>query len=265
MGWFFPGKRAVCKQSGCDCGVQAAGSHGGVAYADVGSTLTITNSTLSDNNAKYGGIAHVYAGSTLIITNSTLSDNNACRWKHSFKGNIGWDGLARDAYINNVTGKGKKVYGNPPFDGGSSYEGVATVDTGSTCIITNSAITGNRASSYGGVAFVYDGSTLIITNSTLSDNSAATGGAVTIEYGFMEVRSSTFSKNRAQEVGGAIAVMRKSSLFLHQDVLFEQNMAGSTGGALYCAMSSLVRFFTLSVLLANSASQGELHPPVDQH
>ncbi|KAK3236025.1 hypothetical protein CYMTET_53813 [Cymbomonas tetramitiformis] len=84
----------------------------------------------------------------------------------------------------------------------------------------------------------------------------ATGGAVIIEYGFMEVRSSTFSKNQAQGGGGAIAVMMKSSLFLHQDVLFEQNTAGSTGGALYCAMSSMVRFFTLSVLLANSASQG---------
>ncbi|KAK3277752.1 hypothetical protein CYMTET_14259 [Cymbomonas tetramitiformis] len=250
MGWFFPGKRAVCKQSGCDCGVQAAGSHGGVAYADVGSTLTITNSTLSDNNAKYGGIAHVYAGSTLIITNSTLSDNNA-----KFTGGVAFVYEGSTLIITNST----------LSDNSATYGGVATVDTGSTCIITNSAITGNRASSYGGVAFVYDGSTLIITNSTLSDNSAATGGAVTIEYGFMEVRSSTFSKNRAQEVGGAIAVMRKSSLFLHQDVLFEQNMAGSTGGALYCAMSSLVRFFTLSVLLANSASQGELHPPVDQH
>ncbi|KAK3262776.1 hypothetical protein CYMTET_28384, partial [Cymbomonas tetramitiformis] len=83
----------------------------------------------------------------------------------------------------------------------------------------------------------------------------ATGGAVIIEYGFMEVRSSTFNKNQAQGGGGAIAVTRKSSLFLHQDVLFEQNTAGSTGGALYCAISSMVRFFTLSVLLANSASQ----------
>ncbi|KAK3262235.1 hypothetical protein CYMTET_28895 [Cymbomonas tetramitiformis] len=113
----------------------------------------------------------------------------------------------------------------------SQCGGVADIITSGDVSISECTISGNSASSNGGVAYIYEGSTVTITNSTITDNSAAIGGAVAIKRGFMEVRSSTFSKNRAQEGGGAIAATRQSSLFLHQDVIFEQNTAGSTGKA----------------------------------
>ncbi|KAK3256186.1 hypothetical protein CYMTET_34662, partial [Cymbomonas tetramitiformis] len=84
--------------------------------------------------------------------------------------------------------------GSSEIDGG-----VALADTGSTLIITNSTINGNNAN-YGGVAYIDGSSTLTITNSTISGNNAGTvGGAVALlSAGFMEIRSSTFSKNQAQ-------------------------------------------------------------------
>ena len=57
---------------------------GGGGAISAGGTVTITNSTLTDNSAGIGGA--IFAGGTLTITNSTLADNHAARFATADQG-----------------------------------------------------------------------------------------------------------------------------------------------------------------------------------
>ena len=61
-------------------------------------------------------------------------------------GKIGFDGLALDAYINPITGRGRNVYGNPPFDGkdnnGATSAVMTTLALGARAAQTSSGFTG---------------------------------------------------------------------------------------------------------------------------
>jgi predicted outer membrane repeat protein len=114
---------------------------GGAINADSNSTVSIYNSTLTDNSAVgsqcSGGAIYADGGSTVIIYSSTLTDNSAF------------------------------------WSGGAIY-----ADDGSTVIIYNSYIYNSTLTSYltghvgGRIISADDGSTVSIYNSTLASNSA---------------------------------------------------------------------------------------------
>jgi hypothetical protein len=149
---------------------------GGGVFSD--GTLTITNSTLSGNSARYicvGGAVYSFGG-MLTIANSTVSDNYA-----SYGGGGISDG---GGTITDSTVSGNTV----------SIGGGGGIDNGGTLTITHSTVSDNSASvSGGGIENVIG--TLNVTNSTVAGNSAATGGAIYQQSGATTVNHGHFSAN----------------------------------------------------------------------
>ena len=111
-------------------------------------TLTVTNSTVSDNSADFGGgilNATFDGGAILTVTNSTISDNSATGNGGGISNSSGGGGLAiASVTISNSTLSGNTVVG----DGGAISN--STSDQHATLVITNSTISGNSATGNGG-------------------------------------------------------------------------------------------------------------------
>ena len=143
---------------------------GGGIENESGATLTVANTTVSDNTAGSVGNPAVEGGGiynlgTLTIVNSTVSGNAA----------------------GGISGAGGGIFNNGPLTITSSTfsantaiagAGVHNDDLASTVTITNSTFSGNAASAYGGACF--NGGPMQISNSTFSGNSARTGGGILV-------------------------------------------------------------------------------------
>jgi len=130
----------------------AAGSVGG-GVANENGTLTINNSTISGNTASQGG--GIYSDHALSVSNSTVRDNSALdAFSNAFGGGIA--NAAGTASVTNST-----VTGNTA--GGAFADGGGIIDFGSLTA-TNDTITGNGASGtnsgFGG-GVVSSGSTVL--------------------------------------------------------------------------------------------------------
>ncbi len=132
-------------------------SKGGIEV-ESGATLTLNNSTVSENRGDYssGGGIKVKLGATLTVNNSTVSGNTAY-----YGGGIYNDGTAT---VTNST-----VSGNTGSDGGGG------IYNNGTLTVTNSTFSTNIAgipTSYGGGIKNTLTAVLTVTNSTFSGNSA---------------------------------------------------------------------------------------------
>ncbi|MBN2292730.1 MAG: cadherin-like domain-containing protein, partial [Pirellulales bacterium] len=130
-------------------------------------TLTITNSMLTGNSGnRYGGGIYNKSGS-LTLTNCTLSDNSA-----SYGGGIsnGSDMLT----LLNCTLSGNSVSN----DGGGIYHS----NLGRTTL-TNCTLSGNSAGNDGGGICVYSATTFTLNNTIVAGNSASSGPDIYFHYG----------------------------------------------------------------------------------
>ena len=149
---------------------RAFGSEFGGGIVNVG-TLTVTNSTFSDNNVGYdpfgsGGIVFgggIYNEGTLTVINSTFSGNN--------------------------------TYGNG--DGPGTFGYGAGIYNAGTASVINSTFFGNEIGAGFG-AGIGNGGTLTVINSTFFDNSGGLSGGID-NVGTLTVINSTFFNN----LGGA--------------------------------------------------------------
>ena len=142
------------------------GDWGGGIYIASGSTLILSNSTLSGNSSGYAG-AGIGSFGTLNVTNSTLSGNSAA----SYGGGINNDGGTLTVTSSTLSGN------SAGYEGGGINQG----NGAATLTVTNSTLSGNSAS-YGGGIFSF--APLTVTNSTLTGNSAAAyGGGILQLYG----------------------------------------------------------------------------------
>ena len=148
-------------------------------------SLTITNSTISENDGNNGGGIHNRG--SLTITDSTISSNGTGDYGNG--GGILNDGsmtITNSTISNNGGGRGR---------GGGIYNvGPAT--------ITNSTISGNFCGRYSSGGGIFNGSSLTITDSTISENHTDYGGGVD-NRGEMVIANSTISENSA-ELGGGV-------------------------------------------------------------
>ena len=169
--------------------------------------LTITNTTLNNNQANHAGA--IDNGGTLTITNTTLNNNN------------GKDGSA--GAINN--------YGNLTITNTTLNNNTAGTYGGAICnsftlTITNTTLNNNNAT-WGGA--IDNGGTLTITNTTLNNNQANSGGAINNFIGTFTITNTTFNNNTAEEYGGAIENLQSNSNIIGSN--FTQNTA-NYGGAI---------------------------------
>ncbi|MBW4695573.1 MAG: CHAT domain-containing protein [Lyngbya sp. HA4199-MV5] len=197
------------------------GGGGGIHNEDA--TLTVNNSTISNNTATGrggtldggGGIHNKNA--TLTVNNSTISNNtvNGASGGGGTGGGILINGgtvTVNNSTISNntATGAAGGVGGN---GGGIANGSIGGVGNGSTLVVSNStfsnniALTGNGSLGSGGG--IFNSGTLTITDSTFRGNSATGGGVVNggggiYNSGTATVTDSSLSGNLAVGSGNGI-------------------------------------------------------------
>ena len=215
-------------------------------------TLTLTNSTLSDNSAGSGGGIFNWDG-TLTLTSSTLSGNLATG--AGFYGIGG--GIANQG--GTVTVTNSTLLGNSAT-GGNIFFGLDTggggIFNGGTLTLTNSILSGNTAVTDGGGIFNFS-SALTLINSTLSGNTAVSdGGGIYNNSGTLTLTNSTLSGNTAAgDYGGGIYNDPSGTAFLTSSTL-SGNSTGFRGGGMYNDSGTLT--LTNSTLSGNSAVSDNL-------
>lgn len=181
----------------------AAGGGGGCRAQSVAS-LTIIDSTFTDNESDDGGALYIYSG-TKTISGCTF-DGNTVRTIRTQRGST----YLSDCVIkNNTTGTALFAYEetsleleNCIFDTNTGNSGahVYVIDT-LICKSTNCAFVNGTSSSYGGALYLDTdagaGGIWHATNCTFADNSASTtgGGAVRVDNGVFQATNCIFWGN----------------------------------------------------------------------
>jgi len=223
-------------------------------------TLTVTDSTVSGNDAFSGGGIFNDSG-TLFVVNSTVSNNTAGNGG-GIKNSTGTTTLMNSTVTaNTVTGLGggilsdglttlerSTVSGNSgPAGGGGIFHFLSD-----TLTLTDSTVSGNQTLVHGGG--ISSEGTLTLTNSTVSGNSADTGGGIFNDgNGALTVTNSTVSANTAITDAGGIHNFSGSLSLFNSTVA--GNSAGGSGaglnnrlGSTMTAMGSIVAGNTVGAL-----------------
>ncbi len=118
------------------------------------------------------------------------------------------------------------------IDGAGLYR-VLTVNTGATLSLTDITIANGKINTDGGG--VYNAGTLNVTDSTFTGNSAVVGeGGAILTDGPLTIVRSTFSGNTAyQGSGGALFTTNKGHPVVITNSTFSRNTAGAIGGAIF--------------------------------
>jgi hypothetical protein len=122
-------------------------------------TLTVANSTFSDNHVIDDSGGGIFNSGTATITNSTFSDNTAAGGGGGIF-NFGTLTVTNSTFSGNTAASGAGIFNH--FD--------------TTLTVTNSTFSGN-SSQVGGGGILTNLATLTVTNSTFSGNSAGPGGS----------------------------------------------------------------------------------------
>ena len=199
------------------------------------STLTLNNSTVSGNSAEMGGggisnsSSKYYSTVTSTLNHSTVSSNFA-----SFDGGgISNDGPYSDSTL---TLNSSTVSGNSAFGNGGGIAILVYYYSSSSTTLNASTVSGNSAIYNGGGIFndtVYGTSSLSLNNSTVSGNSARGGGGISSyiyeTIASVTLNSSTISGNSAVDEGGGIShsSIESGTTFYLKQSLISGNMASS--------------------------------------
>jgi CSLREA domain-containing protein len=153
-------------------GAAGPGAGGGVGiFNDSGSTLTLTDITVSGNTGGTGGAGLTNSGTLLTLVNSTVSGNST--------GGPGGGGIL------NGFGSTLSVV-KSTISGNTSGAGGGILNDGGTVIMTNSAVSGNTVTGIegGGIWQAFPGTgSLTVNSSTIANNSAASGGGIKVSAG----------------------------------------------------------------------------------
>jgi hypothetical protein len=206
------------------------GNSGGAIYNNHGS-VTVSNSTFSENDAARGGGIRNYGDGTVTVCNGSFTSNSG--GIANFRGTLT---VSDTTFSGNRAGgiyndRGTVIVTNSSFAGNSApsgggifnddrgilfvdnsifshnlansgYGGGIFNDYWGTLELNNSSFLGNRASLYGGGIFNEYGGIVRVSDSTFADNSAHYGGGGIANNGTLETRVTIFSNNSAFNGGG---------------------------------------------------------------
>jgi hypothetical protein len=133
--------------------------YGGGIYNCPSSTLTLINTTVSDNSAEIGGA--ICNGGLLTIINSTFSRNEAHQRRGGGIANYGILTITNSTFSGNSSGSGGLA-------GGILNDGL--FQSSGLLVIRNSTFAGNTAGFGGGAIFNVTGSAAGLENSIVSNN-----------------------------------------------------------------------------------------------
>jgi hypothetical protein len=140
-------------------------THGAESAIQNRGTLTLNNSTVSENAAfQGGGIDN--EGGTLKVNNSTVSTNGANEGAGIYNGG----GTVK---VNNST-----LSDNAATLGGGIYNAGGAVTVNHSTLTKNSATASHHGGTEGGGIYNASGGTVVLRNSTISDNKSSEGGGI---------------------------------------------------------------------------------------
>src|SRR5262249_8939643 len=214
----------------------------------VSPTLTVTNSTISNNSTFNGGVgwgdfATVYMTNDLFDTNTSTGGGSA--FFHNGPGSITITG---STFNNNKTTNG----GNGAAIGGDNNTSMGI----QSCTFTNNKTSGNgRAVDIGVTSMTID-------NSTFDSNTAgdathpASGGGLFTGY-TVTITRSTFSNNSATQFGGgAFTGGNDGTMLTATNCTFSGNTAGMGGGGLATGGGSGQLILSNVTIANNTATTG---------
>ena len=207
-----------------------AKANNGAAIYVSGRNLTVENSTFVNNYATGSGAAIYSRADNTNIINCNISNNKA----------YGPMVYSYGSYLNVVNSFFKKNYNINSYNNPMSRTGGAINAYGSRANIENSVFIDNDANTYAG-AIMMIGSSSTINNCTFYDNSAQVMAGAVCAYGTSsKVLNSKFIDNHVYmgQNGGALYIYGANSLV--SNTSFEKNSAQYMGGAVYCIQNNVV-------------------------
>ena len=222
------------------------GGDGGAIHA--AGPLSILNSTIADNVAKYYG-GGVSASGDTEIRNTTFTRNAAGDRYDGSGGAISFEGT--------LTMEDSTVSDNTSTKNGGGIYG------GGVLSLANCTVAGNTAGSSGGGVALYSG-TAALTNAVLSGNHAErNGGGMSVSRSETTVTNTVLIANSARNGGGiySISSSDEGSLTLSNCTL-TANAATDSGGGLYATESNEVAVNN-TIIAGNTAQISD--PDISSH
>ena len=229
---------------------QSIKSSGGVAYCS--GVLIMKNSVLKNNRSySYGGALHLFnsksdfANSKVVLENCTFTGNTSRSGGGSISATASSSSLSNGTVLNitdctfskNTVNNGSA----PALSGG--YGGALYLANRSNTTVKNTDFTGNQTGSEGGAIYAAMESTLSLTDCEFTGNAATNetksyAGAISAHSSFVNASRVIFTNNTAITRAGALynsynSASTKDSVITLRDCQFNENHAGSYGGAVY--------------------------------
>jgi hypothetical protein len=221
---------------------------GNIGIANSG-TVTVTDSTITDNGSNDGG--GIVNKGDLTVTGSTVSDNI-----------IGVGDAQNGGGIDNLKGTvtlTDSTISDNAAANGANGGGISSLD--GTVDITGSTLSGNSTGNGDGGGIYDTGGTITLADSTLAGNQAndGNGGGIDNEAGTVTVSNSTLIHNKAFYSVDGGGIYNLDTLTVSNST-FSANgaMYGGTGGDIYNGGAATVG----ATILANSAGGGDCSGPI---
>ena len=215
-------------------------------------TLTLTNSTVSGNEAQ--SVGGIFSSSAVTLTNSTVSGNEA----GTFGGGI-FSSSAVTLTNSTVSGNEAGTFGggifsigdvtltNSTVSGNQAGSDSGGIDSRGDVTLTNSTVSSNKAGTFSGG--IFSSGDVTLTNSTVSGNQAGSDSGGIFSSGDVTLTNSTVSGNQAGTYGGGIASSGDVTL---TNSTVSGNQARTYGGGIY---SSGAVTLTNSTVSGNQAGE----------
>jgi len=221
-----------------------------------GSSVTLNNTTVSDNLAPSGGgisIDNTRTGKANILelSNSVISNNTASSATQGGGGvNIGAN--------NTVTITNSAIVDNSSIDDGG---GILSWSIDTTVNVLDSTISNNSTQTNGGGIYYVglqrgEASTFNVTNSTISNNSAKDGGGIftfVSTNNIFNISNSTISNNTVEDEGGGIYISDSNNTFNISNSTISNNSSQREGGGIFVLRSASIVNASNSTISGNSS------------
>ena len=251
-------------------GVSGSKTYGGAVGASDAATVSVKNSKLENNTAQYGGAIAVYSleGNSFTASGVTVTGNSSTNCGGAMYINEATATITGLVATGNESRSGGALYiseceelsigGNSLFEANIATANGGAIFVGEQATLgdSSSAFKGNTATKGGaiyvnsstatdattGESVTYRGK-ITLENSNFTENSASLndtdsrGGAIFVAGGVVEANGVGFSGNTATLYGGAICAESSSEMTL-TDTVFEGNLSGGNGGALWTYFDS---------------------------
>lgn len=233
-----------------------SGSGGGI-YIQNAASITITDSTISNNIAREGGGLRTTTSAPIVIQNS-LIDGNQTVTPASNGGGLWFGGSNTNVTLDNTS------VSNNSVAGGAAQGGGIFIQSGGLLTIQNNSLIGgagnpNSASQGGGIYInSFLGAQVIIDNSTVSFNTAVNGGGgIHNGNGLLTIRNNALIDNNTliSFAGAGVRTTGANAQTTITDSTISNNTGGFYGGGIYNQLGATT-IITDSRVDNNSSSTG---------